>query len=518
MRGKRPVVDRSLQAILRTLGDIGPTLESLSEPEQRIRHSLQLIRRIIPYDGCVLLEVRSERAADFRFISEPPQNGSPALKEALASSLALISLENIAALSNETAPRLAADLPWASYLGLPLVANDRIVGLLFLGSAEEESYDEQEIALLSIVSSSLASYLGLLHAHEMEHLAKRLFDSSLIGMTDTKGQYIVAANDAFLQMVGYTREDIERGSLDEKAMTPPEYADLDKKALRELEERGECTPYEKEYIRKDGSRVMTLNGAARTQEEPLRFVCFVMDLTERKRAEADLERLRSEFLSVVSHELKTPLTAIKGSAAMGLSAEPPSQTEARELFEVINEQAERLRELVGNLLDATRIEAGTLAVNPTPEDISDIVRTAVDTFGHAWQERPVQLSLPELPLVMADRRRIHQVVSNLLSNAMKASPGREPIVVTVAAEDGRAVVRVKDSGQGIPKDKLPLLFHKFSQVHESGGRGTGLGLVISKGIVAAHGGSIWAESDGEGRGATFSFTLPIVLPQDAQAG
>jgi PAS domain S-box-containing protein len=328
----------------------------------------------------------------------------------------------------------------------------------------------------------------------------------------------VAANDAFLQIVGYTREDIDAGGLDWRMMTPPEYADLDEKALKELAARGECLPYEKNCIRKDGSQVTVLVGTARMQEEPPRFVCFVMDVTARKQAEAELVRLRSEFLGVISHELKTPLTAIKGSAAMGLSAEAPSQAEARELFEVINEQSERLRELIGNLLDATRIEAGTLAVNPTAEDLSDIVRAAVDTFGHAWQERPVQLTLTDLPPVMADRRRIHQVVSNLLSNAVKASPSREPVVVTVTVEGDRAVVRVKDFGRGIPRDKLPLLFHKFSQVHESGGRGTGLGLVISKGIVEAHGGSIWAESDGEGRGATFSFTLPIVLPQNAHAG
>lgn len=142
--------------------------------------------------------------------------------------------------------------------------------------------------------------------------------------------------------------------------------------------------------------------------------------------------------------------------------------------------------------------------------MSQIVEEAGATFARTAGDRSVSVFLPPSLLpVVADHRRIGQVIANLLSNAAKASPPGAPIALSADLRDGEVMVRVHDQGRGIPLDKLPLLFRKFSQVHESGGRGTGLGLAICKGIVEAHGGRIWAESAGQGEGATLSFTLPI---------
>ncbi|MDI6858366.1 MAG: PAS domain S-box protein [Dehalococcoidia bacterium] len=349
---------------------------------------------------------------------------------------------------------------------------------------------------------------------ELEHAkayVDRLFDSRLIGILEANPERITAANDAFLDIVGYTRQDLEECGIDWRAITPPEFAYLDEAALDQLRVYGETTPFEKEYIRKDGTRVPILIGGALIHEEPMEWVCFVLDLTQQKKAQEQLDRMRSEFIGTISHELKTPLTAIKGSVAIGLSERtPPSPEEARELFIVIDEQSERLRELIVNLLDMTRIEANALPVRPEKDDLESIIEDARTTFVRGSPRHRVNVQIDgSLPPVKADRRRIVQVLTNLLRNAADASP--EPATITVSAEsDGDCVtVRVQDRGRGIPADKLPIVFEKFVQIHPTGRRGTGLGLPISKGIVEAHGGRIWADSPGEGRGATFSFTLPI---------
>jgi PAS domain S-box-containing protein len=249
---------------------------------------------------------------------------------------------------------------------------------------------------------------------------------------------------------------------------------------------------------------------------------YSIDITERKRAEEALERLRTEFMGMVTHELKTPLTAIKGSASMALGSERPLAVEEnRELFEIIDEQADRLRELMDNLLDATRIEAGTLSVSPEPTDLQKVLEDARATFARSGGRHEVRLELPAaMPHVNADKRRICQVLANLLNNAAAFSPPIEPIAVAVELDAHHVTVHVRDRGHGISKEKLPLLFKKFSRLHDDRGRklsGTGLGLAICKGIVEAHGGRIWADSAGESQGSTFSFTLPVAAEVSVKA-
>jgi len=241
---------------------------------------------------------------------------------------------------------------------------------------------------------------------------------------------------------------------------------------------------------------------------------YTLDITERRQAEEQLEKLRSEFLGMVTHELKTPLTAIKGSAATALGSRRPfDPQENRELFQIIDEQADRLRDLVDNLLDMSRIEAGSLSVSPEPTDLRAVLEEARATFMRSGGSHQVELELPDgLPAVAADRHRVVQVLTNLLNNAARFSPPTVPIAIVVEYDPLHVTVHVRDCGQGIPREKLPRLFKKFSQVHDDTGQklsGTGLGLAICKGIVDAHGGRIWADSAGEGQGSTFSFTLPV---------
>ena len=227
----------------------------------------------------------------------------------------------------------------------------------------------------------------------------------------------------------------------------------------------------------------------------------------------ELERLRAEFLGMVSHELRAPLASITGSAHTVLdSAMDPDPAVVRQFFRIIKDQADHMNDLVSDLLDVARIETGTLPVGPEPAELAVLVDRARNGFKSAGGRNNLVIDVePDLPLVMADRRRIVQVLGNLLANAARHSPESSVIRVNAVREDVYVAVSVADEGRGIPAESLPHLFRKFSTVQSEEKSGdTGLGLAICKGIVEAHGGRIWAESDGPGLGARFTFTLPTV--------
>ena len=222
------------------------------------------------------------------------------------------------------------------------------------------------------------------------------------------------------------------------------------------------------------------------------------------------ERLRAEFLAMVSHELRTPLTSIMGSVtALMQAGQDLDPAVVRQFLRIIGDQSEHMNALVADLLDVARIETGTLPVSPEPAEAAVLVDRARSAFAGAGGGNTLAIDVePDLPLVMADRRRIVQVLGNLLSNAARNSPKSSVIRVSAVRDGVHVAFSVSDEGRGIPADSLPDLFRKFSgaQSEEQGGD-TGLGLAICKGIVEAHGGRIWAESDGPGAGASFTFTL-----------
>ena len=176
---------------------------------------------------------------------------------------------------------------------------------------------------------------------------------------------------------------------------------------------------------------------------------------------------------------------------------------------IIESQVDRMHVLISDLLDVARIETGTLAVSPEPTDVALLASEARNGFRSGGGRHVVELDLaPDLPWVMADRLRMVQVLGNLLTNAARHSPESSIIRIGVEREDVHVAVSVSDEGRGIPAESLPHLFRKFSRLEsEEQGGDTGLGLAICKGIVEAHGGRIWAESDGPGLGARFTFTL-----------
>ena len=228
----------------------------------------------------------------------------------------------------------------------------------------------------------------------------------------------------------------------------------------------------------------------------------------------ELERRRAEFLEMVSHELRAPLSSIKGLAAT-VRGNPRvmDPAEVRQFFRIIEQQADDMDGLIRDLLDAGRIDTGTLSVHPEPEQVATLVDHARSTFRSSGARHSLHLDLPrDLPRVLADEQRVVQVLNNLFANAARHSIESSPIAVAAVQEGVAVAISVSDEGPGVPAEELPHLFDKHSA---AGGRGArarrdGLGLSICKGLVEAHGGRIRAESRGPGRGTRITFTLPAV--------
>ena len=242
-----------------------------------------------------------------------------------------------------------------------------------------------------------------------------------------------------------------------------------------------------------------------------------------------LARARAEFLGLVSHELRAPLAAIRGAASTALEdPRDPGRSELRQYLRIVEEQAGRMSGLIGDLLDAGLIGAGMLSVDPAPEALADLVERARTAFAAGGGSHAVTVDLPEddLPRVTADARRIAQVLENLLANAARHSPESAPIRVDARRDGAEVEVSVTDAGAGIPPERLPHLFRRHAGVGQGAGAGeaageraagSGLGLVICRGLVEAHGGRIRAESAGPGRGARIVFTLPTAEEAHAAA-
>ena len=288
---------------------------------------------------------------------------------------------------------------------------------------------------------------------------------------------------------------------------------LEEFTLAEALSAGETVRSEEIVLRvPDGRSVTVLLNATPIRSEEGGLASYVVTLQDLAPLE-EQERLRAEFLAMVSHELRTPLAAVKGSADTLLESEGDlDPAEMRQFHQIIRDQSDSMRELIGDLLDVARIETGTLSVKPALANAAEMVDEAMGRFPSGREGLHVELS-PNLPAVMADRRRIVQVLGNLLANAAANSPEGSPIRVSVSREGVHVAVSVADEGRGIPAEELPHLFRKFSRPEGadrgSGVSGSGLGLAICRGIVEAHGGRIWAESDGPGLGARFTFTVPV---------
>jgi two-component system, OmpR family, sensor histidine kinase KdpD len=221
------------------------------------------------------------------------------------------------------------------------------------------------------------------------------------------------------------------------------------------------------------------------------------------------ELLKAALLDALAHDIKTPLTSIK-AAVTGLLGFPRGDAD-KELLTIIDEETDRLNQLAAEVIAMARIEAGKLHLERRGVALDELVSGALSELDPAWKGRPLDLEIaPDLPMVDADPEFIQQVLKQLLDNALKYSPEASPITISASRKDARIVIGVADRGPGIEENERARIFDKFyrGRRHRFETKGTGMGLPIAKGIVEAHGGKIWVESE-PGQGSAFLFSLPL---------
>ena len=422
--------------------------------------------------------------------------------------------------------------PWSAQTlqGTPMHHRGEHLGNFFLGDKEDgEAFGDEDEEILVLFASQAATAIVNARTHrdveraraDLEALVETspvgvvVFDagSGRPGTINREARRIVEElrtpgrpTEQLLEVITCRQADGREVSLEELPLA------------RALENAAAMRAEEIELSLPDGRSVRTLINVTPIRSEDGGVVSVVVTMQDLAPLE-ELERQRAEFLGMVSHELRAPLTSIKGSTATVLGAVPvPPQAEMLQFFRIIDGQADHMRGLIANLLDAGSIEAGTLTVAPEPSNVAALVDRARNTFLSGGGRHAVLIDLPpDLPRAMADRERIVQVLNNLFSNAARQSPLSSPIRVEAAREGGYVALSVSDEGRGIPPDRLAHLFRK--RAGHAGG--TGLGLAICKGLVEAHGGRIRAESGGTGQGARFTFTIPAAgeaAPEAAQPG
>jgi PAS domain S-box-containing protein len=308
-------------------------------------------------------------------------------------------------------------------------------------------------------------------------------------------------------MVGYTRADLKNGKVDWSEMTPDEYKERDQEALSELLQTGVAQPWEKEYIRKDGSQIPVIIACTLLGSERDEIIAIILDITERKK----LEQRKDEFIGIASHELKTPLTSIKGYTQILERIIQQMGNEKLQLYlKKTNNYIDRLDSLIGDLLDVSKIQAGKLQMNFNQFDFDSLVKDSIDSIQHLNTHHKIIMKGTVKEKISGDRNRLEQVFTNLLSNAIKYSPKADKVIVDVQRENNHVQVAVQDFGVGIPRNKQDKLFSRFYRVEETAKTfsGLGIGLYISCEIIGRHNGKMWVNSE-KGKGSTFYFTLPI---------
>jgi PAS domain S-box-containing protein len=424
-----------------------------------------------------------------------------------------------------------------SVLCLPMVKQSTLIGVLYLeNNLASHVFTPARISVLEFLESQAAISLENARLYndlgEREARIRRLVDSNIIGILigDSRGR-IIEANEAFLDMLGYNREDLGLGRIRWTKLTPAEWSAADQNALAQMSATGSCKTFEKEYYRKDGSRVPVLVGGAFFEKTRDEGVVFAIDMTDRKQAE---EKLRSseqrlldaqmdlaritrvttlgELTASIAHEVNQPLAAAVANAEAGLrwlDRDTPDLTAARRSVEWVIDDANRASEVIRQV----RALAKKSDIEMVPLDLNDVVRETIglmqrEVFSHQVSLR-VELA-PALPTILADRVQLQQVIINLVMNGIEAMQSatdrpRELLIRSRQEERKLVLVSVTDCGVGISAENASRLFDAFFTTKSSG---MGMGLSICRSIMEVHGGRLWATANVP-HGATFQFTLPV---------
>jgi PAS domain S-box-containing protein len=425
-----------------------------------------------------------------------------------------------------------------SILCLPLLSQAKLCGLLYLeNNLAPRVFVQARAVILKLLASQTAIALENANLYrdveERETKIRRLVDANIIGTFIWKAAgaslhsddiLLIEANDTFLRMVGYDREDLAAGRLTRLSLTPLELHDRDASHLTEVKMSGMALPFEKEYMRKDGSRVPVLMGLASFDEQRNQGVSFVVDLTERNRTEAEAREAQmalahanrvatiGQLSASIGHEVNQPLSGVVTNAETGLlwlQSKPPNLPEAVGAFSRVVRDGKRAAEIVNRIRALARKappQKDKLYINDVIQEVVSLTRSEAAKYGTLLQMQPAA----ELPPIQGDRVQLQQVILNLIMNAIEATRSCEagPKEIRIHAartEPGDIVVSVRDTGPGIEPANIERVFAAFFTTKSSG---LGLGLSICRSIIEAHGGRLWV-IQGAPRGAVFQFTLPV---------
>ncbi|MEA2794658.1 MAG: hypothetical protein QOI87_2038, partial [Bradyrhizobium sp.] len=397
-------------------------------------------------------------------------------------------------------------------------------------------FTSSRISVLELLASQAAISLENARLYsdlqEREARIRRLVDSNIIGVViwDVQGR-IIDANQAFLDMVGHGREDLVSGRLRWTELTPAEWRDADEQIIAELKAVGTLQPREKEYLRKDGSRVPVLVARALFEWKPDEGVSFVIDITDRKRAEERLRTSEQRFLDAqmelahvtrittlgelaasIAHEVNQPLAAVVANAEAGLSwlrRGTPDVDAACRSVEWIIDDGNRASEVIRRV----RALANKTEIEKLPLDVNDVAREVISLVRRELVSNQVSLQMelaPALPTILGDRIQLQQVIINLVMNGIEAMQSvtdrsRELAIRSREDEPQQVLLSVTDCGVGISAEDADRLFTAFFTTKSSG---MGMGLSICRSIMEAHGGRLWATANVP-HGATFQLTLPV---------
>lgn len=349
----------------------------------------------------------------------------------------------------------------------------------------------------------------------------RLIDANIVGVAveNTSGR-VLYANDVFLSMIGYNRTDIKQNKLNWREITPKQYKKIDDQQEKLLFEHGSIKPYEKEYVRKDGSIVPVLKGGAVLSRKNKTSIIFTVDITDRK----EIEKRKDDFISIASHELKTPITSIKGFTQLLISrSKQEKDKKMRGYLERMLTQINRLTYLVNDILDVRKIQEGKLTLNKEFFDINELITDVVTEARNVSPLYTIETRPGPKAVLFADYYRIYQAILNLITNAVKYSTDTAPIRISVVTSDHHAEIMIEDRGIGISTKNQKRIFDKFFRIkgQKFNYPGLGLGLYITADVVSRHKGKIWVDSptqkekNGDGTvrefGSTFHLRLPLAI-------
>jgi len=515
-----------LRAQLDALREISTAVASIPRIEEALSQIVVSSGLILEAEKCVILlkdegsgelvaqqpvlglteeEVQRARFKATGLLAKALEEGRPLLAEANS-------------LSGQDAD-LAEKLGARSLIIAPLQVENRILGAIaVVNKLGGRPFSQEDARLLGMLATHAAMILENARLHARVEEERSRLEAVMASMPsgvlflDGKGR-IVLANPP---VEGFLRKKLEEmvGRKAEEAIEHPKL----REALTKPAEGGEL----REEVSFQPERDLVLQVRATDVKSPegkvLGRVAVLHDITELKR----VDQMKSEFVSTVSHELRTPLTSIKAFTATLLQRPQLDEATKREFLQIIDNQCDRLARLINDLLSISRIESGrALEMRWKWVDLGEVIRRVVKAQQPHAKKHELVVEVPDgLPKVAADEDKLEQILTNLVSNAIKYSPEGGPVEIRVVEREDEIEVSVTDHGIGIPEDKLERIFDKFYQVDSSIRRkvgGAGLGLYLTRHLVHAHGGRIWVKSK-LGEGSTFFFTIPKreELPKEAK--